>query len=631
MYNSSTNSHTSSAQHRSLAWLLFVALLLLTAAVRFYHIDTVALRGDEAYTVVNWARPPFTASWFEMAQREPHPFPIFIVYWLWTVLTGTSEFAIRMLPLLSSLAGGAVFMSLVHRLLGQWWIAGLAGLLWALNPFLVYHAQDARNFSTAIVLSMLAVYWFIRALEHPQAECQLRPWYPYIVLQALGVYIYFFELFMLAVLGIWWLFLLVNRPGLWRIGLRVWALVGVLLLPIVVQLFFVVVITEYEGTATNTELILLLEEFVPTLWFGFNSSNALWAGLFLAASSVGLVAMRRSWARLVLLWMLLPLGFLTGVSYFSPVFRPRYVIHVVPAFIIAVLGISYSLPRRFSTDAVGRLMVLVITIAISIVSIIEVRDYFLSDPPKAFDWRGLTGYLEARTTANDIVVIGSADPALDYYLEGNIYYLPTNNETPTDDFERLLQQYDAIYVLSGNRTGATTTFLRQQAQPIPGDTYPGLFQARPWAVNSREIEVPLAVQFGEVALLRGYTVLAGGESGAIVLLYWEPLRQTETEHSILTHVVPSGGGAVTQPVLAVLDHGVANSLRSTTTWVPGQIVRDVVVLPQELPASEVQIMVGIYETTNPDMILAFDDGNSTVSEAGRYALPTGIRVQVKPD
>lgn len=137
--------------------------------------------------------------------------------------------------------------------------------------------------------------------------------------------------------------------------------------------------------------------------------------------------------------------------------------------------------------------------------------------------------------------------------------------------------------------------------------------------------MPLAIDFGDVARLRGYTVLEGDSGGTLLLLYWEALRQTEADYSILTHVVPASSNPFAQPLIASLDHGLAGSIVSTTTWQPGELVRDPVVLPQYSGA--VRILVGLYPTHQPDDLLQPTSVNG-ISEAGRLLINRVITLRV---
>jgi len=115
-----------------------------------------------------------------------------------------------------------------------------------------------------------------------------------------------------------------------------------------------------------------------------------------------------------------------------------------------------------------------------------------------------------------------------------------------------------------------------------------VIQYRPWDVNPAEIQNPLSLVFEDVAMLRGYTVL----DNTTLILYWEAIGQTETEHSILVHLE----SAPDVPPAAVLDHAIAGAVISARTWHPGTLYRDPVALPSDLLPGEYTLRVGIYES-----------------------------------
>ncbi|MCA9913768.1 MAG: hypothetical protein KC496_10485, partial [Anaerolineae bacterium] len=57
------------AQH----WICLIAFIWFGFALRLHQIDAVALRGDEAFSVQNWAGLPLSASLTDIASIEPHP------------------------------------------------------------------------------------------------------------------------------------------------------------------------------------------------------------------------------------------------------------------------------------------------------------------------------------------------------------------------------------------------------------------------------------------------------------------------------------------------------------------------------------------------------------------------------
>jgi hypothetical protein len=407
-------------------------------------------------------------------------------------------------------------------------------------------------------------------------------------------------LFSLIVQGIY--LLVLRRWDVLRRWVKVLVGMGVLTLPLAYQIYWVAFVRGYRGTASRSDLSAVFERFLPTLLFGDNVI-LLWVGIVVVGLWLTVLAWlirwRRSEAWFLPLWGVVPVVLLYFVSTRSGLFLPRYVISVVPAFLLSfVFVVDVVLAAGWGRRVVVFLLVLVVS-AFCFLSLHEIRDYFFHDPPKALNWRGLVAYLEPRTTTQDVIVSGAPDPALEYYYRGqaDLYYLPADNSQPTEDFERWLVQYQGIFVLAGTRTTELERFLQANAQPIGGDTRPNVVQYRPWVVNPAEIQHPLAVQFGDVAILRGYTLLEGETGGKILLLYWQPLRQTETDYSVLAHVVTEVAEPGPVPA-AVLDHGIANSVISTRVWQPDALYRDPVALPPDIPPGRYILRIGLYETNS---------------------------------
>lgn len=610
------------SKHPQLKWGWITLLLLLMVAIRLYQLDTVALRGDEAFTVVHWTVAPFSEGYFDFIGKEPHPFGIFTIYWIWTGIAGITEFAARFLPLLSNVLGGAVMMAFTHRLAKNWYVAYLAGLLWAVHPFLVWHAQDAHNYGLISFVSILTMYWFWRAIENPKRAATFRVWWPYIAAQTAGIYIYFFESFIFGVQAIVVFFVLLQNPHLWRVILKTWIAIAVLCLPVVIQLGYIVFVTEYEGNADYADVNLLFEVFIPTLWLGEGTTTSFVVGVgFVVASIVGLAVVRMRWALFVGVWAFAPFVMLYVISQSQNLFRPRYVIHVVPAFIMIALLVPYVLSRHVKRQDLRLGLVTSVALVICVASVLELRNYFTSDPPKAPDWRGLTTYLDARTTEHDTLLTAQIDPALEYYYDKPVLFIPWAAEEDTTLYNFALMNFDAVYVLADSRTGPAGEYFQTNAQLILGDTYPGVSQVRPWQVNPREIEYSLDIQFGDIAILRGYTALDGPNGGAILLLYWEPLRQTDVDYSVLTHVSQQPDA----PPFAVLDHGVANSIISTRVWEVGTVVRDPVAMPADQRGPAV-VRVGVYQTGAPDTLVSIDDAALQIEHEGRFLLPVPLNL-----
>ena len=623
MMNSST-SITNSPQikpantapsQKSRLWLGLAVLFFITFLIRIYHLDAVDLRGDEGYSVVHWTATPFSDAWMKLAKEEPHPMGAYTMYWAWNGLVGKSVFATRLLSVFGNLIGAAVVIAIARRLFTHWWIICAVGILWMLNPFLIWHAQDARTYGVLSALTPLTFYWLLRTIDHPDSSQRLRVWLPYILLQTAAIYIYYFEAFWLMAQGLYVLSL--RRVDVLKQAFKAWLVAGILSIPVGLQLYWLLFVSDYQGTASDASVSMLFEWFVPTLLFGQNTISIFLGISFVLIFIGGLYLVQRRYqsARLFLLWYLIPPFLLLIASNFSSFFRPRYVTTVIPALIVGMVIIAFygieslSKNKRNGVYAVGLLVLIV-----GGVSIVEIYDYYQTDTPKAPDWQGLTDYLEARTTDNDIVIFGQPDPAIEYYYQGNLNFIPLETYDVEVVFSDILATYDGIFLLSGERTAEVGQYLQANAQHIEGDTYQGVNQFRSWEVNPREIQYPLDIQFGDVVVLQGYTLLEGDTGGKILFLYWNPLKTTETDHSILVHLVT--GEQNDDPVVGVHDHGVAYGIISTRLWQTGDLIRD----PVALPEGQYWIRVGMYRTGNIENQIPLADLDLQQHYQGRYLI-----------
>lgn len=591
-------------RERALAWLGLALVLLGAYALRLHRLDAVPLRGDEAFAAVHWTKTPFSADWMFLVEYEPNPGAM-IFYWAWAGFAGISEFALRMLPLLGGVLGVAMGAALTHRLTQSWRLAALVAVLWALNPFFVWHAQDARQYSLLTVLTPLNIYLLLRAIKSDER----RLWLAYVFFQTLTLYIYSIEVFWVAAQGMYVLSL--RRRDVARRVALAWAAMGALLIPLFVQMYYVTVLREYTGTASGADLGQMFAHVVPTLLFG-EMRIAVIAGLLMALSIIAGVSLYGGRARALLLaWIIVPALLFYAASTRTPLFNPRYIIALTPALLIGTVITVDGLARRWHQRA-GLYAAALVTV-LSVISLAEIRAYFYDDPPKARDWRGMTAYLEARSGGDTALISDSADTALEYYygVMGRVYFIPDGDDFPEDDLRALINENTTLFLLSGARTGPAGQFLQTHAQHIPGDTYPDLIQYRAWDVNPAEIAAPLDAEFGGVARLRGYTLLGR----TTLLLYWEALAITDEEHSVLLHLEQTPG----QPPL-VLDHGVAGAQISTRTWAPGTLYRDAVALPVEMPPGVYTLLVGIYPTaggeslTGPDGADRYTAGTLLIGE-----------------
>ena len=170
--------HSSRITHHP-SHIIFALILLLAAALRFYHLDASSLWSDEGNT---WAMMERSfGAIAQAAAQDIHPPGYYWALKLWTILFGTSAFALRSF---SAVAG--VLLVLVIAQLGRQvfrrrtdarWLALLAALLAAVNPFQIYYSQEARMYMP-LALAAAGLFWALFALWHTQRlPHQDWPWW----------------------------------------------------------------------------------------------------------------------------------------------------------------------------------------------------------------------------------------------------------------------------------------------------------------------------------------------------------------------------------------------------------------------------------------------------------------------
>jgi mannosyltransferase len=510
-------------------WLIILLLLLALAfALRIYRLDSTPLRGDEAFAVRYWASSPLDIIDSSWGESEPHPFGTYLAFWGWKAAAGDSEFAMRYLPLLGNLIGVAAIAALGRRLFDDPRIGLIAAALWAVNPYLIWHAQDARNYALWAGLSVLATWLFIRTADTNRP----RHWGFYIAAQVLALYVFFLEAVLLLIQGIYLLVFRRKRPVLLN-ALTAWLTLGVLLLPWMAHLWWLSG-SDYSGAVRDASLPELLTWFLPTLLIGDDLAVP-WSTLlplaWIALVGVGLaLAAHRSTRRITWLatWIVLPAALLLIVATQKSVFHPRYLIAITPALLLLMAAALRPLAQARARPWPAAVTALLLVTPLLGVS--TLYDYYRGDDSKSPNWPALASYLENRVYEHDLIVNVLPDPAFGYYLTADI---PERGLSPHASAAAQLRPelnfYDAIWLVG--RKPEAEQFLANNLQQISRHAF-GNFMVtqyrRPQTVE-REVDTTVDVTFGEGQVrLAGYTIQGPDTAtpATVVMLYWQDLPPT---------------------------------------------------------------------------------------------------------
>ena len=289
-----------------------------------YRLGHESLWGDEGITAAAVARGWSDLTHYVVDERPTHGLYYGLLK-LWPA--GSGEVALRSMSVVCIAAAAALTAILATRLFGR--AAGwCAGVLFAVNPFVISHAQNARVYALAVLLSVLASLLFVRALERPSQ----RRWLAYGLVAAVLVYAHAVAG---AVLVAHAIAFLLRRPRPWRPALVALgaALIAAAPLALAVGRSGTGSIAWIEDPAPSS-----VDPIVRALAGG---TNLLVAMLALATAFGVWAALKRdrkqagNWGlALSGLLALVPLVVAYAVSLFVPVFLPRYLIVAVPGMVL---------------------------------------------------------------------------------------------------------------------------------------------------------------------------------------------------------------------------------------------------------------------------------------------------------
>lgn len=618
-------------RHRS-TLAIVVALTLAGFGLRLFHLNSVAIRGDEVFTLRYWMWQPLAVTLEQNVTSDPQPPLAIALYRAWALLVGPDDQTVRFLPALANVIGIPLLYALGKRVGGRR-TGLLAALLWALHPFQIWHAQDARNYAVWATVNALEIWLALRALRYRR----LLDWGLYVAAAVVAAYVYYLEVFTFAALNLY--VLAVYRHN-WRLLAR-WflaqAAIALCLAPWYLQPRLLTG-SGYGGTTGGFQPQLLVAWFLPALSFG---ERTLPPG-FLAALGLPLLAVfaagaaalwKRSWRRglLVVLLTLVPLLLLAIVSLRLNVFTPRYVLSVTAGLVLLVSVLVIALWE--SLRVYGRAIAIVLLGSWLGVTGYSLNNYFFShDYAKSPDWPALVAYLSAEVEPDDIIIQAAADEAFNYYLDQSALVsdrqqLPANPTQPADEIRRLLAEdletHPRLWLVAQTfpdwpSAGIVERWLDESAQRIRATTVQGLRveEYRPWQVDDAEPGQRTIASFGDVAALAGANVEQnmGDRNAAVVILYWRPLRQSGAPLKVSVQLIGPVNPATGTPLWSQDDHLPQAGRTDTTSWTPGDVLRDVHLLPLDgVPPGQYEVVVRLYDAVSGERLPVGAGDGATVA------------------
>ncbi len=611
------------SEHKHIRLALLLLILLIALALRLKGIEAQSIWYDEGLSIF-YAQNNLAGLMRGVAQSDHPPLHPLLLH-LWIKACGASAFSVRLFSAWWNVLAVAAIYRLGRRLLSRT-SGGIAALLMAVSPLAIWFAQETRGYTLALVLVIGAVDAMLDLLGRasdlglPAGKPRWPALIAYTLLATAALYTHFYSGFVLLALnlafGLDWLLRRIElgrRPAPQHTrSLACWlgAQAAALLLfapwlPIVAAQLDVNA-TYWHGAVHWKEVVgQTLRAFsVGETLRGSWAQGAVWSMLGLALlGTLSLVWRQRNRlaAALLWLWMLVPTLILIAITFNRPKFAPRYLLNVLPAFLLLVsAGVHWLLRlirrHRFGPASWTALTLLAVpTLIVVGATTRALKSHYLDDTLYRPDMRGVAEYIQAHETGNDLIVLvgGYTYPAFTYYYDGPSTVLPLpDNLLPTTrapvepgDLARLNQaiagRSELWLVLwqpqVSDPTGLITDALEQ--------TYHRLGVSRPFhemALLRFDISagplLSLAPQteqladFGGQIRLLGYTLpvdRARPGDTLYVYLYWQAVRWPDADNKAFVQLLDKQDQIVAQQDLIA---GAAEY--PTSHWPAGATVRN---------------------------------------------------------
>jgi uncharacterized membrane protein len=378
-----------------------VAILL-----RFSDLGDQSLWVDEALTVrlLDGSLGDLLSG---VADHETTPPLYYVLVWAWAKLLGDTEFALRSLSAIAGVACVPV-MYVIARTLFDRRAAAVAAALTATSTVFVWYSQEVRSYSLWLLLTALALFFWIRTLDAPTNR-NLAWWS---AMSALALCTHYLALAFVVPQAAWLLWRHRGRAA--GIAVGAVALVALALVPLALQ--------QRAGGGTDwigaTPVDYRLKQ---TYWQFTTGANASWDSAIpfvaLLAEVAIVLALFRGPARvrrgtIVALSLaasamgIVLLGGLLGYDYL--VAR-----NVLPCVLLLILAVAAASATPGKVGVLGALIGVAICVAFLR------QDVHLNATPEIQrdDWRAAAHAL-GRSPTPRVIVLGPgwARPALEYYL-----------------------------------------------------------------------------------------------------------------------------------------------------------------------------------------------------------------------
>lgn len=378
-------------------WLV-AGLVFLAFALRVPGLGFQSLWRDEVDAIRFALRslPELVSMFSSPAENGPL---FYLALRPWLEHAGQSEFALRYF----SLFFGVLAVPLIYRVGCQLFpslpgVALVAALFTCVSPYLVWYSQEGKMYALVVALILFSMDRYLAALEKGGA---LR-WLAYVVVTTLAFYAHVTAALIVPVQMLAFCFQTRwTRQARWRPVLASLLALVLPYLPLMAWQLPLLMERAQTGFA-----FLPLHRMVASLWssysLGVTQGLDGWAGLpFAGALTASVLAWtggkcRRAALGVLLGWLLLPLLLFFLITLVRPLYTARYLILVLPAYLLLLALGVVSIGERTRVLAAALLVGLVAASAWGL--------WVQARTPIKADFRSATEYVMGHAGPGDLIL-----------------------------------------------------------------------------------------------------------------------------------------------------------------------------------------------------------------------------------
>lgn len=459
--------------------IIFVVIMTMGGALRFYQLGTESLWFDEAFTLQDALEFKEKGTFYTLVTQDSFP-PLYA-----TLLSQVIKYAgmnEAMLRVLSALFGSIsiLLVYLCARLFVSEKTALLAAAIMAISPIQILYSQELRVYSLFVGVVLLSMYTFFQWFRTSK-----RVWLGMLCISnTIGLYTSYFFMYSLCFQFLYLLFQPKKQPC--SVGsLYQWfgaiSIAGLAYMPWLVTYFLPIQIYENharviasliqrvsfpERLAQIGQYIFFLPLLIVPLMAVYASSLEKIFKRWYEVSKKAWNEMHDQKKALALMGIfVLSVTLFYGKQLASPIYLTRYPLFLIPFWYIFEASLIMSINTPRTRKMVG--IALVITLCVPLIT------YYTTQNKE--DWRGVAAYLQENADETSLILTTGTDVMLplNYYFNNTIpqreIYSGMNSTAILKQYERRLKREPAYEIIKDALQGKKKVFLIvSHAPPIDG-------------------------------------------------------------------------------------------------------------------------------------------------------------------